>query len=255
MRKFLLIPGVVLLALLTALCARAQLAPPSLSVAEQYLFSAINQERADRHLAPVRLDAALTQAAVFHAQQMVAHGTISHRFADEPELSARGAAAGAHFELITENVAEGATAVSVQDAWMRSPGHRANILDAAVDAVGISVLTRDGVLYAVEDFQRTVQSLTLEQQEAAVGLLLDQAGLELVPSEDARRTCAMSTGYAGDEQPAFVVRYTTANLALLPSQLTKRLGAGKDHRVAVGACAPARGGSFSTYSIAVVLYP
>ena len=224
------------------------------TVAEQYLLSAINQERAMRNLAPLRIDAALKQAAANHAQQMANHRAISHRFPGELELSERGSSAGARFDLITENVAEGPTAVILQDAWMRSAAHRANILDSAVDSVGISVVARDGQLYAVEDFQRSVQSLTLEQQEATVGMLLDQAGIEILSDSDARQTCAMQTGYAGDQQPAFVMRYTTADLSRLPDKLRARIARGQEHHAAVGACPVAGGSAFTTYRIAIVLY-
>ncbi|WP_263381306.1 CAP domain-containing protein [Granulicella arctica] len=240
-------------ALLTA--SFAPVYAQSSTVAEQYLLSAVNQERALRKLGPVRLDSALVQAAVTHARQMAAHGSISHRFSGEPELSTRGSQAGAHFDRITENVAEGPTAVILHDAWMHSPGHRANILDPDVDAIGIAVLVRNGQLYAVEDFQSTVQSLTLAEQEGAVGLLLDRAGLDLVPDANARKTCAMSAGYAGDQQPSFVVRYTTGDISTLPSKLKERLALAQDHQASVGACSSRGAGAFSTYSIAVVLYP
>jgi hypothetical protein len=248
MTRFLFILGTILI-LGPIATLRAQS-----TVAVQYLFSALNQERTSRGLTPVRFDAALTQAASAHARQMADRGMISHRFPNEAELSDRGAEAGARFDRITENVAEGPSAVVLHDAWMHSAGHRANILDPAVDAVGIAVVARNGQFYAVQDFQRTVQSLTLEQQEATVGVLLDQAGLELVPNASARQTCAMASGYAGDQQPSFVVRYTTADLALLPSQLQTRLAKAQDHKASVGACTLNGKNGFTNYSIAILLY-
>ena len=224
------------------------------SVAERYLFSALNEERLSHDLRPVRFDVLLHQAALLHAQQMAVHGSISHRFAGEAELSMRGAQTGARFDLITENVAEGPTAVILHDAWMHSAGHRANILDPSVDAVGIAVVMRDGQLYAVQDFEHSVQSLTLEEQEAAVGVLLDAAGLELVPGTNGRETCRMVNGYAGDEQPSFVMRYTTADLQRLPSQMKQHLLTGHERRAAVGACTSDGKNSFTAYSIAILLY-
>lgn len=249
MRKFLVfLVAILFFGLLPK--ARAQS-----TVAVQYLLSATNQERTSHHLPPLRFDAALAQAAFVHATQMADHGTLSHRFPGEPELSTRCAEAGARFNRITENVAEGPTAVDLHEGWMRSPGHRANILDPAVDAVGIAVVTRNGQLYAVQDFQHTIQDLTLEQQEAAVGMLLDQAGLELLPDTDARTTCAMSSGYAGAHQPNFIVRYTTADLSSLPSQLQTRLAKSQDRQASIGACAPTEKNGFTHYKIAILLYP
>ena len=55
---------------------------------------------------------------------------------------------------------------------MNSPKHRANLLDPRVDSIGIRVVSRDGQLYAVEDFDRSVVKLSLAQQESAVQELL-----------------------------------------------------------------------------------
>jgi len=118
------------------------------SVAEQYLFSAANAERLQRGLPPLHWDAALYRAAQGHAQEMAARASISHQYPGEAELADRGRRAGARFSEIAENVAEAPTAVRIHDAWMNSPGHRANLLDPQVDSVGISVLRRDGQLLA-----------------------------------------------------------------------------------------------------------
>jgi uncharacterized protein YkwD len=226
----------------------------SQTVAAQYLLSALNQERISHRLALVRLDASLNQAAAIHAAVMAKNRSISHQFPGEAELSVRGSVSGARFDRITENVAEGPAATIIHDAWMHSPGHRANILDPAVDAVGIAVVSRNGQLYAVQDFERSVQSLSFMQQEATVGLLLDQSGLELLPGANARQTCSMATGYAGEQQPAFVVRYTTGDISQLPSRLKTRLISTQDRLAAVGACPTDETSAFSTYSLVVLLY-
>ena len=154
--KLLLLPVV----LAPALPAMAQQASP----AERYLFNAVNAERAQRGLRPVRWDDALYGAASYHADAMAAHNTISHQFAGEPELSTRGARAGAHFSVISENVAMAPDAVQIHDLWMKSPHHRDNILDATVDRVAIRVVRRNNELFAVEDFEKAVASLSLDRK-------------------------------------------------------------------------------------------
>ncbi len=129
--------------------ARAQ----AVSVAEQYLFQAANAERASRGLPTLRWDTGLYHAAQGHCWQMAQRESISHQYPGEPELASRGKNAGARFSMIAENVAEAQTAVRIHDAWMNSPGHRANLLDPHLDAVGISVRSRNGQLYAVQDFE------------------------------------------------------------------------------------------------------
>jgi uncharacterized protein YkwD len=234
----------------------ASAAENSLTVAEQYLLAAANEARANQGLPPVRLDPVLSEASAQHAREMANHADISHQFDGEPELATRGANAGAHFSLISENVGEAPSSVIIHDLWMHSPGHRANLLDPNVDSVGIAIVTRDNQLYAVEDFASTVKILTLNQQEHTVADVLTQSGLRVAETtEDARQTCTMTTGYAGSRQPWFIMRYTAASLNAIPSQLKSRLTSGKYHQAVVGACPATRKSSFTAYNIAVLLYP
>lgn len=229
----------------------------SLSLAEQYLFSAANAERSQHGLPVLRWDDALYDAADAHAREMAARRSISHQYPGEPELSARARGAGARFSKVSENVAESPDAVTMQDAWMHSPGHRANLLDRDADRVGIRVIRRDGELYAVEDFDRSVATLTLEEQESVVsGSLREESTIEVMnPTGDSRRTCGMETGYAGEMRPGFVIRYTAANLSKIPEQLRDRIRSGRFRRAEVGACSVADEQNFATYSIAVMLFP
>lgn len=239
-----------------SLPAQQMLPTQQISVAEQYLFSAANAERAQRGLPTLRWDPTLYLAAAAHADAMAAHATISHQFSGEPELSARGARAGAHFSVIAENVAMASTAVQIHSLWMNSPHHRENLLDKQVDSVAIRVVRRNGELYAAQDFERSVASLSLQDQERKVmNLLLATAPLNILHSEDARGTCAMDSGYAGSRKPWFVMRFTAGNLNHLPQELTDKLVSGRYHQAAVGAC-PANGTqNFTAYNIAVLLYP
>lgn len=227
------------------------------TVAEQYLFSAANAERAQRGLQPLRWDETLYQAAERHAGEMAARESISHQYPGEADLAERGRIAGARFTVIAENVAEAWSAPEIHEAWMESPGHRANLLDPRVDSVGISVLRRNGQLYAVEDFDRSVQALSLSQQETAVAELLRvEAPLSLQAGVDeARRTCKMDTGFAGARRPWFVMRFTAASLDRLPETLRARLATGKYHTAEVGACEARDSGPFTAYDIAVLLFP
>jgi len=228
----------------------------NLTVAEQYLLAAANEARANQGLAPLRLDPVLTEASALHAREMANHATISHQFNGEPELATRGANAGAHFSLISENVGEAPSSVIIHDLWMHSPGHRANLLDPNVDSIGIAIVTRNNQLYAVEDFASTVENLTLTQQERTVASVIAQSGMRVAETtDDARQTCAMNTGYAGSRQPWFIMRYTVSSLNAIPTQLMSRLTSGKYHQAVVGACPATRKSSFTAYTIAVLLYP
>jgi uncharacterized protein YkwD len=250
-----LLAAFCLLAMTPALRAQNDLQfEASLTVAEQYLLAAANQDRANQGLPALRLDPVLTQASAFHAREMADHATISHQFPDEPELAERGSNAGVHFSLIAENVGEAPTSVIIHDLWMHSPDHRANLLDPNVNTIGIAIVSRDNQLYAVEDFASTVEPLTLAQQEHAVAGVIAQSGLQVADTtNDARETCTMPTGYAGSRRPWYIMRYTASSLNEIPSQLKTRLTSGKYHQAVVGACS-ANSRPFSSYNIAVLLY-
>jgi uncharacterized protein YkwD len=257
LKKALAIAALTLSSLSSNLHAKsASAAENSLTVAEQYLLAAANEARANQGLPPVHLDPVLSEASAQHAREMANHADISHQFDGEPELATRGANAGAHFSLISENVGEAPSSVIIHDLWMHSPGHRANLLDPNVDSIGIAIVTRDNQLYAVEDFASTVKILTLNQQERTVADVLTQSGMRVAETtQDARQTCTMSNGYAGSRQPWFIMRYTAASLNAIPSQLKSRLTSGKYHQAVVGACPTTRKSSFTAYNIAVLLYP
>jgi hypothetical protein len=249
--------SILALTLLPAMAAMPSSPKPKGTVAEQYLFSAANAEREQRGLPPLKWDETLHYAAQRHAGEMAARESISHQYPGELDLAARGHVAGAKFTVISENVAEAWNAPTIHDAWMHSPDHRANLLDPRVNSVGISVLRRGEQLYAVEDFDRSVESLSFEAQETAIAALLrTESRLYLLSNvEDARRTCEMETGYAGLRKPWFVMRFTTGSLDRLPEVLRQRLATGKYHSAVVGACDAKDSGAFTPYAIAVMLFP
>ena len=156
--------------------AEATSGSSSASVAEQYLLAAANHERLSRGLQPVQRDPVLAQAAAFHARQMADHGDISHEFPGEPDLAARASNAGVRFSLVAENVAVAPEPTVIHDMWMKSEGHRENLLEPHVNVAGISVVVRDGQFYAVEDFASTVESKTLDEQESSVASLIAASG-------------------------------------------------------------------------------
>ena len=258
--------GTVLLALTTAVCIpfavaqRTNVSADSATIAEQYLLSAANQERLARGLQQLHRDPELARAAAAHAREMAAHGSISHQFPGEPELTNRGANAGVAFSEISENVAEAPNAVQIHDLWMHSEHHRENLLDPSIDSAGISVIARNGELYAVEDFAKTVRSVSLREQESAIASLVTSLGAVSLTRDPetasaARETCAKSTGYVGTRKPWFIMRFTSDSLNQLPDQLTTRLTSGRYHEAAVGACASTEPGPFTSYNFAVLLYP
>jgi uncharacterized protein YkwD len=122
--------------------------------AEQELFNSVNQARRAQGLAALRWDESLAAAARRHAEVMAKHGSAQHGFDGEPSLSARAKQAGAHFSWLAENVIRGPTPGFIHAQFMKSPAHRANIVDADMDSIGVGVVERGGQLFAVEDFSQ-----------------------------------------------------------------------------------------------------
>ncbi len=239
---------------LRAFCGVQAQAPHS--VAEQYLFQSANAERLAIGLSPLQWDDALYRAAWEHARAMANRASISHQYPGEPELADRAQSAGVRFSVIAENVAEAPTAIMIHRGWMLSEHHRDNLLDPRLDHIAISVLRRNGQLYAVEDFDHTVTDLSFGEQERAVAsLLAASAPLSVhTASDEARQTCQMDAGYAGPRRPWFVMRFTASTLDTLPEELVTRLATGKYGEAQVGACPTRDTGRFAGYSIAVLLF-
>ena len=228
------------------------------SDAEQ-LMALANQSRKASGAGPLKWDGALAIAARKHCLRMAAEGPISHRYPGELDLSERAGQAEAHFSLIEENVAIGPSAAGIHDEWMHSSGHRTNLLNPEVDRVGIAVVASRGVLYAVADYARGVQSLNSTQVEARVAGLIRQKGLAIAANPGvARAACAMNSGMphsAGSSQPGFIMRWQDSELNVLPDALTGRLASGTYHQAAIGSCSPAGvDGTFTAYRVAVLLY-
>jgi Cysteine-rich secretory protein family len=227
--------------------------------ADEQLFVMANQARAQAGAGPLQWDPALAAAALYHCRRMAAEGPIAHRYSGEPDVASRAGQAGAHFSLIEENVAVASSAGLIHDGWMHSPEHRTNLLNPEVDRVGVAVVASRGVLYAVADYERTVETLTEPQVEARVAALIRADGVSILGDPSlARAACATDEGMPHSKTgppPGFVMRWQGSDLGRLPQVLEDRLASGRYRRAAVGSC-PAQGleGTFTAYRIAVLLY-
>ena len=244
--------AVCLLLAMCALIASTEVADAQRTVAEQYLFQALNESRSAAGLPALVWSDQLTAAAAQHAERMRREAAVEHQFAREADLPERAADTGVRFSLIAENIAVAHNPAELHDMWFRSEGHRENMLEPSATAVGIALVQSNGEYWAVEDFARTLSNLSLPQQEGRVSQLLLQAGVRAGGTAAAREMCRMSSGYVG-ATPAFVMRFNATDLQHLPNQLLARLQRGRISSAAVGAC-EYPGSAFSTYSIAVALY-
>jgi uncharacterized protein YkwD len=106
-----------------------------------------NAERTSRGLRALAFSSCADGFADSWAGKLAAAGTLSHQ-ALSPILSACGARG------VGENVAYGnVSPETLVQMWMDSPGHRANILNAAFTHLGVGDVTQsDGRVYGVQVF-------------------------------------------------------------------------------------------------------
>jgi Cysteine-rich secretory protein family len=221
---------------------------------EKFLFDAVNRERTFEKLPPLKWDANLASAARAHARQMVERNRLSHQYSGEPDLTKRARDAGAYFSMVAENVAEAPSVNELHIEWMKSPPHRANILNPKLTAIGIAVEMRGEQYFAVQDFSTAVNSLTKSEQEKKVGELLHARGLRIAEnSDDARKACNSSVAIPGVHSLA-IFHFEASDLNQLPEQLSNALKRGAYKTAAVGACSAGEAAGFSRFRIAVLLY-
>lgn len=103
------------------------------------ILTAMNRERAERGLRPLRLNEKLSLAATDRIGDMFRKRYFAHVSPDGIDPFVWATERGYRWRLIGENLAVGFRGAAVVDGWMRSPGHRANILQRSFDEVGIAV--------------------------------------------------------------------------------------------------------------------
>lgn len=84
-------------------------------------------------------NAALTQAAAGHSEDMVANNFFSHTGSNGSNVGDRATAAGYNWRTVGENIAAGQSSIAqVVDGWMKSDGHCANLMNAAYRDIGVA---------------------------------------------------------------------------------------------------------------------
>ena len=119
--------------------------PAQASDAAAILVSKLNAARQSQGLAPLTVASDLTAVAAERAQIMARDGALSHT----PDLGSRVCC----WTWLAENAAYGGSADTIHSVLMGSAPHRANILYAAADDVGVAVVSAGGQLWAAQVFR------------------------------------------------------------------------------------------------------
>ena len=99
---------------------------------------------------------ALTRAAQGHASDMASHNYFSHYSLNGASPWDRIRYTGYSARRAAENIGAGnVSAEEVVNMWMRSPGHRYNLLNCRLHEIGVGVAENGGTTYGrywVQDF-------------------------------------------------------------------------------------------------------
>jgi uncharacterized protein YkwD len=112
------------------------------------LLDLTNGARQTNGLSGLRFSSQLGASAQGHAQDMAVNDYFSHTSLNGDTLADRIGAVDYSFQVAGENIAAGFfSPQTVFDAWMDSPGHRANILNADYQEVGFGLFFNSNSTY------------------------------------------------------------------------------------------------------------
>jgi len=117
--------------------------PDTVEAMERNVASRVNEIRAAHGRGRLTRDAVLARVARRHACWLSAHGTLSHQGPSGETVGDRVRAGGKSFRTVAENLAQSVNVpdpvAAAIDGWMRSPGHRENILREDVTETGVGI--------------------------------------------------------------------------------------------------------------------
>lgn len=120
---------------------------------KQQAFALLNQDRAANGLPALTLNSKLTSLADAYAADMIKRGYFSHYNPEGQSPFDRMNNAGISYKTAGENLAINTNVSAAEAAFMKSSGHRANILNSSYTDVGIGVVhSSDGSVYVVQEF-------------------------------------------------------------------------------------------------------
>jgi uncharacterized protein YkwD len=133
-----------------------------LAKVEDLVFEMTNQARVAKGLAPLTRDAELDNAARSFSNDMLVHGFFDHDTPGGPTFEKRLASQYRHWvHDMGENIWSGSgydpsktqeIAKDIISDWLKSPGHRENMLDPSFTHLGVGVSARHQTIRATQEF-------------------------------------------------------------------------------------------------------
>ena len=155
---------------------------------EQELHDLINRERAKQGITLLQISKSLIPIARSHSQDMAVQSELTHNSRDGKTYSQRLQEAGLFFKGTGENIAFSQSFLpeAIHNSFMRSKGHRENILDPRFDTIGIGVFYNEGEgYYVTQDFLTSLEAKSekefREMLEKQINTRRAQKGLAPIP--------------------------------------------------------------------------
>ena len=216
--------------------------------AERELLNLANQARAQAGIAPLQMDAGLTQAARAHAAVMAAQQQLSHQFTGEPSLAERLAAnCTLHLDQAGENVSVAGGVDQSHQGLMHSPPHRENLLNPAYNVAGFGVVHAGQSIYVAQDFGHSLPAYSPRQAgglvSGSIARMRRDANLPQLQWKDSDEADSAACSMARADSlktvashGSYIVRYTTAQPQILPDAASKVIEDRAVHTFSVGTC-------------------
>jgi uncharacterized YkwD family protein len=125
-----------------------------LTAEENEAVNLVNAARKANGLPPLQVNMELVRLARIKAKDMAVNSYFNHI---SPTLGSPFdmlRAAGINYKWAGENIARASTVKAAHDAYMDSPGHRANILNSAYTEIGIGVYRSGKTMWQSQFFLR-----------------------------------------------------------------------------------------------------
>lgn len=179
-RKRSLFASFVASAALVLVSAQAR-ADESIDPVEAQVADLINAQRALAGLSALGLDYRLNIVADQHSSDMALNGCFQHDSCDGTDTFARILAVYPGGGALGEIIAAGyPNAAAVVDGWMNSPGHRAQILGSAYQALGVGLVKGGSYgTYWTVDFGSLAPVAVVPEPGAGLLAALGLAGVAL----------------------------------------------------------------------------
>ena len=157
---------------------------PNARLTEEGVFAETNRHRAENGRAALRYDATLDAAAEAKLKDMFDRQYFAHESPTGEGPADVIGKAGYDYVTVGENLALGnfADDRELVQAWMDSPGHRANILDAKFTEIGVAVgrgmFEGRMTWLAVQEFGKPASDCPIVSAELQAQIGADKARLE-----------------------------------------------------------------------------